>query len=73
MGATIIEKHVTLNRADGGVDSAFSLSPDELTQLVVASEQARIAVASGTGFGPTPQEKTVLALRRSPAEGGAGN
>lgn len=65
LGAVAIEKHVTLDRADGGVDSAFSLSPEELSQLVVASEQARVAVGSGTGFGPTPQEQTVLKLRRS--------
>lgn len=65
LGAVVIEKHVTLDRHDGGVDSDFSLSPDELQALVVASEQARVAVRSGTAFGPTEQERTVLALRRS--------
>lgn len=65
LGAVVIEKHVTLDRADGGVDSDFSLSPEELRQLVVGAEQARVAVASGTGFGPTEEERTVLALRRS--------
>lgn len=65
LGAVVIEKHVTLDRADGGVDSDFSLSPAELSSLVAGAEQARVAVASGTGFGPTDEERTVLALRRS--------
>ncbi|PCE14938.1 pseudaminic acid synthase [Microbacterium sp. SZ1] len=65
LGAVVIEKHVTLDRADGGVDSDFSLTPSEFGSLVTASEQARIAVASGVSFGPTEQEHAVLALRRS--------
>jgi pseudaminic acid synthase len=40
LGATVIEKHFTLSRADGGVDSAFSLEPTELQTLVVESERA---------------------------------
>lgn len=40
LGATVIEKHFTLLRADGGVDSAFSLEPHELHALVVESERA---------------------------------
>lgn len=65
LGAVVIEKHVTLDRADGGVDSDFSSVPDELAALVTSTEQARIAVASGTAFGPTEHERVVLALRRS--------
>lgn len=65
LGAVVIEKHVTLDRVDGGVDSDFSLTPGEFAELVTGAEQARIAVSSGTGFGPTEQEQAVLALRRS--------
>lgn len=65
LGAVVIEKHVTLNREDGGVDADFSLTPEEFGSLVTASEQARIAVASGTSIGPTEKERAVLALRRS--------
>lgn len=65
LGAVAIEKHITLDRADGGVDSQFSLNPAELTSLVVSAEQARLGVRSGVAFGPTEQEQAVLALRRS--------
>lgn len=65
MGAVAIEKHVTLDRTDGGVDSDFSLTPNEFADLVTAAEQARIALGSGISFGPTAQEQAVLALRRS--------
>jgi N-acetylneuraminate synthase len=65
LGAVVIEKHLTLDRSDGGVDSDFSLSPSEFAMLVAEADRARVAVASGTAFGPTDQERTVLALRRS--------
>lgn len=65
LGAVVIEKHLTLDRVDGGIDSDFSLTPDEFSALVIGAEQARVAVRSGVAFGPTQQEKAVLALRRS--------
>src|SRR3954469_7908484 len=63
-GACLIEKHVTLDRADGGVDSAFSLEPAELKALVVESERAWQALGT-THIGPTEAEKESLRFRRS--------
>jgi pseudaminic acid synthase len=44
LGAIVIEKHVTLARADGGVDSSFSLEPAELTLLVNETRKAHAAL-----------------------------
>jgi pseudaminic acid synthase len=44
LGATVIEKHFTLSRADGGVDAAFSLEPRELADLVIETERAQLAL-----------------------------
>ncbi|HXG28419.1 MAG TPA: pseudaminic acid synthase [Nevskiales bacterium] len=64
LGATVIEKHFTLSRDEGGVDSAFSLEPKELSALV--EETARAQQALGTvRYGPTEQEKKSLQFRRS--------
>lgn len=63
-GATVIEKHFTLNRSDGGVDSAFSLEPDEMQQLVIETERAWQSLGKVT-YGPTEAEKESLKFRRS--------
>ena len=64
LGATVIEKHFTLNRADGGVDSAFSMEPAEMAQLVVETEGAWQAMGQ-VSYGPTDAEKKSLQYRRS--------
>ncbi|MEO6145376.1 MAG: pseudaminic acid synthase [Dermatophilaceae bacterium] len=65
LGAVCIEKHVTLDRADGGVDSEFSLNPEELTLLTLEAEAARLSSISPPRVGPTESEQAVLRLRRS--------
>lgn len=64
LGATVIEKHFTLSRNDGGVDSAFSMEPDEMTSLVRDSERAWQAMGNIT-YGPTEKEKASLKFKRS--------
>jgi pseudaminic acid synthase len=62
--ATVIEKHFTVSRADGGVDSTFSLEPDEMMALVSASETAWRSLGR-VSYGPTEHEKASLKFRRS--------
>ncbi|PWW08343.1 N-acetylneuraminate synthase [Paenibacillus cellulosilyticus] len=62
LGARVIEKHFTLSRAEGGVDSAFSLEPAEMKMLVEESERAWQSIGS-IHYGVTAGEK--LEGRRS--------
>ncbi|MEK4228439.1 pseudaminic acid synthase [Solibacillus sp. FSL H8-0538] len=64
LGATVIEKHFTLNRADGGVDSAFSMEPTEMQSLVEETKRAWQAIGK-VKYGPTEKEKSSLKFRRS--------
>ena len=56
---------MTLDRADGGVDSEFSLNPEELTLLAHEADAARLSCLNPPKVGPTTSEQAVLALRRS--------
>ncbi len=64
LGATVIEKHFTLNRADGGVDSSFSMEPVEMAQLVLETERAWQAMGQ-ISYGATEAEKKSIVFRRS--------
>ncbi len=64
LGATVVEKHFTLDRADGGVDSSFSLEPAELASLVVETERAWQALGQ-VHYGVTEAERKSLVYRRS--------
>ena len=64
LGATVIEKHFTLDRADGGVDSTFSMEPAEMAQLVAETERAWQALGH-VSYGPTDDEKKSVQFRRS--------
>lgn len=64
LGATVIEKHFTLARTDGGVDSAFSIEPDEMQMLVKETYKAWQALGR-IRYGPTEKEKISNKYRRS--------
>ena len=64
LGATVIEKHFTLKRADGGVDSAFSMEPAEMKELVEETERAWQSLGK-VFVGPTEAEKSSITFRRS--------
>lgn len=62
LGATMIEKHLTLARSDGGPDAGFSLDPQEFKQLVTECRRASASIGE-VKYGPSQSEST--ALRRS--------
>lgn len=64
LGATVIEKHFTLNRADGGVDSTFSMEPAEMAQLVREIERGWQAMGK-VSYGASEAEKKSIVFRRS--------
>lgn len=64
LGAKIIEKHITLKRADGGPDAAFSLEPNEFKALVQAVRDAEAAVGK-VFYGTGNNEKPNAAYKRS--------
>ena len=64
LGARVIEKHFTLRRADGGVDSAFSLEPEELKSLVIETERAFLALGE-IKYGVQKAEEKSVFFKRS--------
>lgn len=64
LGAPIVEKHFTLSRSDGGVDSTFSLEPHELEQLVIETKRVWQSLGQ-VSYSPSQKEKKSLIFRRS--------
>lgn len=64
IGATMIEKHVTLRRADGGPDAEFSLEPRELAELVQSCRKAQAALGR-VSYAREASERDSLVFRRS--------
>ena len=64
LGAVAIEKHITTKRTDGGVDSAFSLEPDELAALVRETSTAAASIGK-VAYGPSASECSSLVFRRT--------
>ena len=64
LGASIIEKHITLKRSDGGPDAAFSLEPDELARMVADCRTAWEALGNVT-YDLAGSEKSIATFRRS--------
>jgi N-acetylneuraminate synthase len=64
LGVCIIEKHFTLNRADGGVDASFSLEPEEFKNLVIEVGRAFYSLGE-VKYELTEKEKKSLQFKRS--------
>lgn len=64
LGAVMIEKHLTIARADGGPDAQFSAEPAEFAAMVQAGREAFQSIGT-VHYGPTEEEAPSLALRRS--------
>lgn len=64
LGAVVLEKHITLDRNDGAVDSPFSLEPPEFAQLVTETAAARVALGE-VRYQPTEAEEGARGRRRS--------
>ncbi|MBX2860044.1 MAG: pseudaminic acid synthase [Vampirovibrio sp.] len=64
LGGTVIEKHFTLSRAEGGVDAAFSLEPSEMALLVQETKTAWQAMGR-VCYERTPGETSSMVFRRS--------
>lgn len=64
LGATAIEKHITLRRTDGGADSAFSMEPEEFAELVAQGKNAKDSLGKPE-WKVQDSEKESRRLRRS--------
>jgi pseudaminic acid synthase len=64
LGSRVIEKHFTISRAEGGVDSAFSIEPNELSSLVIESKRAFKALGD-IQYDLLEDEKASLRFKRS--------
>jgi N-acetylneuraminate synthase len=64
LGASVIEKHITLDRSEGGVDAAFSLEPDEFKHLCEATRDAALAIGR-VNYRRSDSERKNMIFRRS--------
>ena len=64
LGATAIEKHITLRRSDGGADGEFSMEPEEFALLVREGNSAALALGN-SNWSMQESEKESRRLRRS--------